>query len=219
MGQCAAKTKDGDPCQISTQEGRKYCHVHSRKHPWRWILGIGTFALAFLGFTANITGVLGYFEIDPLGLRPTATITPTLTPTQETRILSASELMSNGSFVKIESISPSPDTVFVSGAEVAVVAEIQYLLPGNCIQPELNLEYLQEYRTENFPTWQVLQLFPAETGSHHVKLSGGFIVPEQSALKGNSFQIGVFFMVFDKEQGRKIKIASEVITYEIKTDR
>jgi len=70
MTQCNAKTKKGTACQISAKEGQKYCHIHHKQIIWRWIfssLGITTL-LGLLSFVANVTGVLGYFGINPPNL-------------------------------------------------------------------------------------------------------------------------------------------------------
>ena len=91
MAQCNAKTKDGSLCQIPARDRQKYCHIHRRQRLWRIILSasaIGAIILGLIGFIANITGVLGYFGINPPArstLQPTSTLTPlptfTLTPT------------------------------------------------------------------------------------------------------------------------------------------
>lgn len=69
MAQCLAKTKDEKPCQIPAVKGRKYCHVHLRQKIWRGIFSlaaIGAVLLGILGFIANITGILGYFDMKPV---------------------------------------------------------------------------------------------------------------------------------------------------------
>lgn len=77
MAQCAAKTKDGTPCQTPAQNGQRYCHAHRKQRTQRWILstfGIGTTTIGVLGFVANVTSVLGYFGINPSPLlRPQPT--------------------------------------------------------------------------------------------------------------------------------------------------
>ena len=95
MAQCTAKTKDGMPCQIPEQKGQRYCHVHRKQRTWRWILsafGIGAATLGVLGFVANITGVLGYFGINPPPLlRPQ--------PTNQNRPFDSFELIIDGNLL------------------------------------------------------------------------------------------------------------------------
>ena len=93
MGQCAAKTKDGTPCQISTRDGQKYCHVHRRKSLFRVTASFSALGLllGILAFVSDITGVLSYFGFNlpnPTETAmiletqtPVASLTPTLTPT------------------------------------------------------------------------------------------------------------------------------------------
>jgi N-acetylmuramoyl-L-alanine amidase len=67
MAQCIAKTKDGVPCQLPAREGQKYCHIHRERQLFSGI-GIGALCLGLLGFVANLTGVLGYFGVNPPNL-------------------------------------------------------------------------------------------------------------------------------------------------------
>jgi hypothetical protein len=88
MAQCIAKTKDGTPCQISVREGQGYCHIHRRQRIWRIVLSasvIGAVSLGFLGFVANVAGILDFLGITPSLLKPRPSVTyistspPTLT--------------------------------------------------------------------------------------------------------------------------------------------
>jgi hypothetical protein len=66
MPQCAAKTKEGTTCQVPALQGQRYCHVHRRQRLWRriWsISAIGGVTLTILSIVADVTGVLGYFDV------------------------------------------------------------------------------------------------------------------------------------------------------------
>jgi hypothetical protein len=78
MAQCIAVTRDGKLCQLPARDGQKYCHIHRRQRLWRIAISvsaIGTIILGLLGFVANMTGVLGYFGVNP----STPTQTPVIT--------------------------------------------------------------------------------------------------------------------------------------------
>src|SRR5262245_46286414 len=80
MPQCAAKTKDGSPCQIPAREGKKYCHIHRRERLFRFTASFSAIGLVLLGILAviaDLTGVLGYFGIQI----PVASAMPSLAPT------------------------------------------------------------------------------------------------------------------------------------------
>lgn len=108
MGQCAAKTKDGSPCDIPTHEGQKFCHIH-RRQKLRFRLAsasaIGLAALTIIGLIADITGILDFIgaiahpsqtlNISDVTITPALTITPEPTKTPIPPILKLAETIVN----------------------------------------------------------------------------------------------------------------------------
>jgi len=83
MAQCAAKTKDGDLCQIPARKGQRYCHIHRRQNLWRFTLSasavVGILWVA-LQFFANLTGILSFIGFkSPVHINPEPSFTPSIT--------------------------------------------------------------------------------------------------------------------------------------------
>lgn len=118
--QCLAKTKNGKPCQISAVKGQKYCHVHLKQNFWRRIISVAAICamlLGVIGFIANITGILGYFDIKPFfaispTFTPSAAPTPTKTPITDSGLPCVIEMNNDGIFADLGDIY----AVFRSGA-------------------------------------------------------------------------------------------------------
>jgi hypothetical protein len=66
MGQCHAKTKEGDLCKIPTAADKKYCHVHLRQRRKRFlkISSIVVSAIvAIVGFAASTVEIVNFFDL------------------------------------------------------------------------------------------------------------------------------------------------------------
>jgi hypothetical protein len=203
MAQCKALTNDREPCQIPARQGQKYCHIHRSQRMRRRILSglaVGGVSLGILSFIANVTGILGYFGINLQAI--------------DTPVLSPEEQKENGAYVRIESISPLTDTAFPVEVETPVVVSVTYYLPGNAVQPKIQLEYLQAW-VPNGSRWHVVQELPVKIATHTVQLAGTITPPDPLELKDLQFQIAVRLVVLDDNLGRQNTIASDEIPFEL----
>lgn len=92
MGQCAAITARGKPCEKPPIHGSKYCHVHLKQRRRRLTVSLSAcavVALTVLSIFADVTGLLSFVGIgSPLGViqsptssyRPPEIQTVTVTP-------------------------------------------------------------------------------------------------------------------------------------------
>lgn len=216
MGQCIAKTKKGDPCDIPTKDGELYCHIHSKKNPKKILKILSQSAiigaiLGLIGFFANIAGVLGFFKID------FGSIAGTSAPDMADEYISPDQLQEKGAYIKILEINPPPSTELISNKEYQFVVLVEYYLPGKVPLAEIDLHYTIGYSPDKGEASYLPSRLAAQEGKHTIQLAGVVKTPDILALNGNPFQVGAHIEALDIVQRKNYTVVWASETYPLLT--